>query len=101
MYLTASLLNVSIFKLPAGTTPSYYEMAISNFGYFGIIFAIFTLVLLCYFADKSRSIDTKYIWTMLIVVLLTQSMDIYIIYIFIYALCKILEFMYDLKKIKI
>ena len=76
MYLTSSLLNVNIFKLPAGTTPSYYEMAISNFGYFGFIFAIFTLLLLCYFADKSQSIDTKYIWTMLMVVLLTQSMDI-------------------------
>lgn len=98
MYLTSSLLNVNIFKLPAGTTPSYYEMAISNFGYFGFIFAIFTLLLLCYFADKSQSIDTKYIWTMLMVVLLTQSMDIYIIYIFIFALCKLFEFMYNLKK---
>ena len=101
MYLTSSLLNVNIFKLPAGTTPSYYEMAISNFGYFGFIFAIFTLLLLCYFADKSQSIDTKYIWTMLMVVLLTQSMDIYIIYIFIFALCKLFEFMYNLRKNKI
>ena len=98
MYLTSSLLNVNIFKLPAGTTPSYYEMAISNFGYFGFIFAIFTLLLLCYFADKSQSIDTKYIWTMLMVVLLTQSMDIYI---FIFALCKLFEFMYNLRKNKI
>ena len=101
MYLTSSLLNVNIFKLPAGTTPSYYEMAISNFGYFGFIFAIFTLVLLCYFADKSKNVDTKYIWTMLIVILLTQSMDIYIIYIFIFVMCKILEFMYKWKKNKI
>lgn len=100
MYLTASLLNVNILKLPAGTTPSYYEMAISNFGEFGFLFAIISLVLLCYFADKSKNIDTKYIWTMLIVVLLTQSMDIYIIYILIFVICKIIEFLHDLKKKK-
>lgn len=100
MYLTASLLHVNMFKLPAGTTPSYYEMAISNLGKFGFIFAVISLVLLCYFADKSKNIDTKYIWTMLIVVLLTQSMDIYIVYIFIFIICKFIEFLYNLRRSK-
>lgn len=98
MYLTSSILNLDISNLPAGTTPSYYEMVISNFGIFGFVFGVISLVILCYFADKSKHVDTKYIWAILIVVLLTQSMDSYIIYIFIMFVYKIIQIAYKIKK---
>ena len=83
MYLTSSLLGVKINKLPAGTTPSLYEMTISNFGVLGFILAILGLVVACRIADKVKNVDIKYILLTFITVILTQSLDIYIVYIFI------------------
>lgn len=83
MYLTSSILGIKINKLPAGTTPSLYEMTISNFGILGFAISILGLVLSCRIVDKIRNIDIKYIFLTFIIVMLTQSLDIYIVYIFI------------------
>jgi hypothetical protein len=81
MYLTASILNVPIFDLPAGTTPSWFEMCIANFSTWGFLIGIFLLCLFCYWADKCKKLTTQILILMLIVVLLTQSMDAYIMFI--------------------
>ena len=101
MYLTGHLLNLNINNLPAGTTPSWYEMCICNFGVFGIFIGILFLPFICKIADKSRNIDTKAIWLILLIVLLTQSMDAYIVYIFILVFVEFLNALFGGKKIKI
>lgn len=79
MYLTGSILNLDIQNLPAGTTPSLLEMTICNFSYFGFFISIFLLILLCKCFDKIKDIDRKAISLILLIVLLTQSMDVYLI----------------------
>lgn len=97
MYLTASLLNTTIFELPAGTTPSWYEMCISNFGYIGMIIACLGLLLLCKISDNSKNIDTKYIWLLFMIVLLTQGIEGYAIYIVLLIILYIISFLKRLK----
>ena len=81
-YLTASILNVDITNLPAGTTPCWYEMTLCNFGILGFIIGIFGLLLFCYFADRMKLVKSKSLVFMLILVLLTQNTDVYMVYIF-------------------
>lgn len=99
MYLTGHLLHLNILNLPAGTTPSWYEMCICNFGTLGFIIAVFSLPLLCKIVDSSRSLDGKAIGLILLIVLLTQSMDVYIIYIFIMVIITGLNILFKGKKI--
>ena len=79
MYLTASILNLDIHNLPAGTTPSLLEMTICNFGFWGFAAGIILLIWICKMIDRSRDVDTKSIGLILAMVLLTQSMDVYLI----------------------
>lgn len=90
MYLTASILNVNMFELPAGTTPSLLEMTICNFGDMGFFVGILILLLLCKVIDRFKDIDTKAIGLILFIVLLTQSMDVYLIAVALLAAMKLL-----------
>ena len=47
MYLTASILGTSIDKLPAGTTPSWFEMCIANCSWLGFVIGIVFIPILC------------------------------------------------------
>ena len=58
-YLTSSILNLPISKLPAGTTPCWYEMTLCNFGYLGYLVGIFGLIIFCYFADTMKQNKSK------------------------------------------
>lgn len=80
-YLTSSILDLPISKLPAGTTPCWYEMTLCNFGYFGYLVGIFGLIGFCYFADGMKKTKSKSLAFMLILVLLTQNTDVYVVYI--------------------
>lgn len=80
-YLTSSILDLPISKLPAGTTPCWYEMTLCNFGYFGYLVGIFGLIGFCYFADGMKKTKSKSLVFMLILVLLTQNTDVYVVYI--------------------
>lgn len=80
-YLTSSILNLPISKLPAGTTPCWYEMTLCNFGYLGYLVGIFGLIGFCYFADSMKQTKSKSLVFMLILVLLTQNTDVYVVYI--------------------
>ena len=80
-YLTASIKGVPTAEAGAGLTPSWYEMSLANFGALGFIIGIVLIVLLCKFADNVDSEEIKSILLMLIVALLTQSLDAYIMYI--------------------
>ena len=80
-YLTSSILGLPISKLPAGTTPCWYEMTLCNFGYFGYLVGIFGLIGFCYFADGMKQTKSKSLVFMLILVLLTQNTDVYVVYI--------------------
>mgnify|MGYP004476842801 CR=1 FL=1 len=100
-YLTASILSLPINNLPAGTTPSWFEMCICNFGILGFFIAPILLLLFCKLTDSGSSIDIKAIGLMLITVLLTQCMDVYIIYIVILIFIKFISIVFKNKKIKI
>lgn len=100
MYLTSSILSLNKFNLPAGTTPSLLEMTICNFGKLGFLVGILLLPLLCLIIDKCKDIDTKAIWLILFVVLLTQSMDVYLIVIVFYIAIKIFATLFKNKSIR-
>ncbi len=100
-YLTSSILRLPISELPAGTTPSWYEMCLANFGIAGILISCILLVFFCKIADKVKDIDLKMLYMILIVVLLTQSMDAYIIYIFILFFIKFIQKIFKGKRIKL
>lgn len=100
VYLTSSILGLSISKLPAGTTPSLLEMTICNFGILGFLLGIIFLCLLTYFIDKCKDIDSKAILLILLIVLLTQSMDSYIIFIFLLVLMRLFMLLFKNRSIK-
>lgn len=74
-YLTAAIINADIDDQFAGMTPSIYEMSIANFGFIGIILTPFVLLYLCKFADKSNSLESKLLYLLIIINLLTQAID--------------------------
>ncbi len=100
MYLTASILGLSIYQLPAGTTPSLLEMTICNFGVLGFPIGIVILCVLTYLIDKCKDIDRKAIFLILSIVLLTQSMDVYIIVILLLILMGLFMFLFRNKSIR-
>lgn len=81
-YLTSSILGLPIQSLSSGTTPCWYEMCLCNFGYLGFIIGIVGLLLFCKLADNMKQVKSKSLVFMLILVLLTQNTDVYIVYIF-------------------
>lgn len=95
MYLTGSILNLPIDNLPAGTTPSWYEMCLCNFSYFGFVVAIYLLCLFCRLLDKTNDVDIKGTGMLLLSVLLTQSMDVY------FTIVIVLILLILLRKVKI
>lgn len=78
-YLTASLYNTTIFDIPAGMTPSILEMMIANFHYLGMPICIIFLCWYCKMADKSTTSVKKYCYAMVMMGMLTQSLDAMII----------------------
>lgn len=75
-YLSAELYDTSIFDIPSGMTPSLYEMSVANLGVtLGMIFTIGILILACLWADNSKSVPRKAIYLLIIIGLLTQSID--------------------------
>lgn len=100
MYLTASILSVDKLNIPAGTTPSLLEMAICNFGFMGFPIGIGVLLILCAFIDKCTDIDRKAIYLLVFIVLLTQSMDVYLITIVLLVLMRIIMILFKNKPIK-
>lgn len=86
-YLTAAIIHVPVEYVHFGMTPSLFEMTISNFGLlFGLIFAILLILLFMYRADKASTISVRIIYLMIVIVLLTQNIDIiasYIILLFV------------------
>lgn len=100
MYLTAAILSVDKLNIPAGTTPSLLEMVICNFGFMGFPIGIGMLLILCGFIDKCIDIDRKAIYLLIFIVLLTQSMDVYLITIVLLVLMKIIMILFKNKPIK-
>lgn len=78
MYLTASILGTSIDKLPAGTTPSWFEMCIANCSWFGFVIGIGFIPLLCKWCDRIKSMPYQMLMLVFIIVLITQSTDAYV-----------------------
>lgn len=75
-YLTASMLGTGVLSIPAGMTPSLFEMSVANFGTpLGVILTCVVLVGLCWLGDRSRTVVRKVLYLILIVTLLTQSID--------------------------
>lgn len=101
MYLTASILNCSMFDIPAGTTPSWFEMSLSNFGYMGFVIGAVTLPMICKVGDKLKSIPAQIVVLILVIVLLTQSIDAYVIFLFILFVQVFIKLLLKNKKIKI
>jgi len=80
-YLTAALYGTSIYNIPAGMTPSLFEMSIANFGVIlGMPISILVLLLSCYWADNCKSVPRKSMYLLIVIGLLTQSMDSMLLY---------------------
>lgn len=86
VYLTASILNLSIMDIPAGTTPSWLEMSIANFGEFGFIFGTISLLLLCIAVDRLKETTFQLIAVVLVCALLTQNIDAYLTFVVVFVL---------------
>lgn len=80
-YLTSSILGLPISELPAGTTPGWFEMCISNFSYAGIFVAWVLLIILLRLSDSVKYVSTESMALILILALLTQSMDVYLVFV--------------------
>lgn len=81
-YLTSSILGVPISQLPAGTTPSGFEMFFANFGMLGMpLFALALVGLIKLFDSSSTSMPLRLLGLALCLVLLTQSIDVYLVYV--------------------
>lgn len=81
-YLTSSILSVPISEIPAGTTPSGFEMFFANFGLLGIpLFAVALLGFISLFDSKNSSVPLRLLGLTLCLVLLTQSIDVYLVYV--------------------
>lgn len=80
MYLTSRILGTAIDRLPAGTTPSWFEMSIANCSWFGFVIGIGIVFIpfLCKWCDKIKSIPYQMLVLVFIVVLTTQSTDAYV-----------------------
>lgn len=78
MYLTSSILGTAINRLPAGTTPSWFEMCLANFSYMGFVVGILGIPWLCRWCDRISSISNQILVFVMIMVLLTQSTDAYV-----------------------
>lgn len=94
-YLTSSILNLPIDQLPAGTTPCWFEMCIANFSHFGIVLSWALLVLFVWLSDRTKSISTESILMMLIIVLLTQSVDAYFSFLVVLGIQYVLGFLFE------
>ena len=86
VYLTANILNVSIMSIPAGTTPSWFEMCIANFGIAGFLIGILSIPLLCRAIDRLRETLYQLIALVLVCAFLTQNIDAYTMFVLIFVL---------------
>lgn len=76
-YLTSSILGLPIANLPAGTTPSWWDMSVANFSFAGLVVAVLGLVAVVAIADKAKTVSTRAVALVLVIALLTQSTDAY------------------------
>ena len=74
-YLTAALYNTDLLSIPAGMTPSILEMMISNFRIFGMPLCVLFLCWYCKKADKAQTSLQRYCYAMVLMGMLTQSLD--------------------------
>ena len=91
-YLTSSILGLPISELPAGTTPCWFEMCIINFSYFGLLLSCVLIVALCHLTDCVKSASTEAMLFVVILALLTQSIDVYLVFVFLIFLQKVISF---------
>ena len=74
-YLTASIYGTDVMSIPAGMTPSIFDMSICNFGWFGFLSTIVVICGLCYCADREDRLENKLLWLLITTNVLTQSLD--------------------------
>ena len=74
-YLTASLYGTTVENIPSGMTPSVLEMMIANFRWFGIPICILFLCQFCKWADNSNNYSKKFCFAILLMGMLSQSLD--------------------------
>ena len=86
VYLTSSVLNVSIMDIPAGTTPSWFEMCIANFGFFGFLIGIISIPIICMLIDKLNDLSYQLIALVIVSVLLTQNIDAYTMFVLVFLI---------------
>ena len=75
VYLTASLYGTTVENIPSGMTPSVLEMMIANFRWFGIPICILFLCQFCKWADNSNNYSKKFCFAILLMGMLSQSLD--------------------------
>lgn len=98
-YLTASIKGVSVLNHGPGMTPSWYEMCLANFKVFGFIIGILSVPIMCRFTDIIDNLEIKSVFMMMIIAILTQSIDAYIIYIAILMIAFVLHIVFGKRKV--
>lgn len=101
VYLTADIKGLSISNAGAGITPSWYETCIANFGFGGMFLAIVSIQLFCYWADKTKNSKWRGVGLILLISLLTQSIDIYIFFLMLIMLSQVYHIIVGHRTIKI
>lgn len=101
MYLTASILKLPINNLPAGTTPSWFEMCLANFSWLGFVIGIVIIPIFCYWCDRINSIPNKMLFLVFVMVLITQSTDAYVGFLMLLATKLIIYSVFGNKRIRL
>lgn len=101
VYLTADIKGLSIDNAGAGITPSWYETCIANFELIGAILAIVSIPVFCYWADKTKDSKWRGVGLLLMIALLTQSVDVYMFFILLTLLAQVYHCIMGNRKIKI
>lgn len=101
VYLTADIKGLSPENAGAGITPSWYETCIANFGFLGTVLAVLSIPLFCYLADKTMDAKWRGVGLMLLISLLTQSIDIYIFFLMLILLAQIYHLVMGSRRIRI
>lgn len=100
-YLTAKLVDLNPATVHFGMTPSILEQAIADFGHLGYLVCIIFLIVICGYIDKQKGIYNKALLLILILGLLSMSMDYLMIYALIYIILKIMDLLRTLTKQRI
>lgn len=99
VYLTAEILGVALNKLPAGTTPSWFELCIANFSWFGFVVGAIAIPYFCKWCDRLKSVMHQMLIVIVVMALITQSMSAYTAFLMLLVVNSAIKLVFGDKKV--